>query len=261
MTIKLPEDAKSVNPNAITDGIQLPFIHGFFYWVNGKREMSELANASYYGGWFGNDDIHEAAVNEFGAGPKVELVTRMGNQGEYAAYCTRSLTLVPVRTRKRWTDGKSHSQTLCLVGIKEKNLWKQWGPIVITAKGYSTDRLEKAFKMWDAETKEARAKVAPGVPSWFFWSAIGTFGEHQDEMVGKFKQSPITPITAFVPQITPELMEILYVGDETARYISDLSSASEEWATDKKWLKSEEKLIEPEQHTDAPPPDEDDLPF
>jgi len=258
-TISLPEGANEVNPNAVTDGVQLPFIHGFFYWKNGKRELAELNNASYYGGWFGNDDIHEAAVNAFGAGPKVELVTQMGNDGEYAAYCTRSLTLVPVRTRKRWTDGKSHTQTLCVVGIKEEGKWKQWGPIVITAKGYSTDRLEKAFKLWDMETKEVRAEIAPGVPSWFFWSAIGTFGEHVDEMVGKYKQSPITPITAFVPKITKKLMESLYVGDETARYISDLSSASEDWATDKKWLKSEEKLLEKEpKYSDSP---EEESPF
>ena len=261
--IKLPESAKAVNPNAVTDGVQLPFVHDFFYWINGDKRLAELKNASHYGGWFSNDDLHEAAVDEFGAGPSVELLTRSGDDGEYAVYGTRNLTIVPIRTRKRWTD-RSHTQTLCLIGLKTEDGWKPWGAAVLTAKGYSTDRFTKSLKMWDNMTKDARKEVG-GAPSWFFWASIGTHGKYHEEMVGKVKQSPITPIEAFIPpkeKITAKLMEKLYIGDEAAEYVSVLYNDSEEWAKDPKWLKNEEKILEKEpQYSELPPLDEDDLPY
>jgi hypothetical protein len=244
MTINLPEDVTPVNPTATTDGIQLPFTAPLFWWNNGSKQLKQVGGVSYFGGWQGSNDLVETAMAEYGALPDGFTVEeRTGNDGEYVVYACRALTVVPIKTRKRWKDNRSHSQTLCLMAKKENNERLVWGPVVLSAKGYATDRLSKAIQSWVMHTREVREKIAPNVPAWYFWSALGTFGEHSEEMVGGGKQSPITPIKAYLPEITEKLMENLYVGSETARHISELEKKSQEWANDEKWLTGTEKLV------------------
>ncbi|MBT7072377.1 MAG: hypothetical protein HN975_15970 [Anaerolineae bacterium] len=245
--IQLPDDVKAINPNPEADGIQLPFVAPVFWWKNGDKRMSHDNGVQYFGGWEGNeDDIRDAMIENGELPEDFVLDSRMGNEGAYSVYSRRSLTVVPIKARKRWVDSRSHSQTLCLLGLpKEGGGFKVWGTIVLTAKGYATDRLSEAIKAWTVHTKPMRLEHAPNVPSWYFWQALGTSGEFVEESVGKSIKSNITPISAFLPKMNKELLEKVYVGNDLARKISELEEQAKEWATDKRWLKNETEETAP----------------
>ena len=248
MTIKLPKNVTAINPNPENDGIQLPFTAPVFWWANGDKKMKQVGGVQYYGGWNGNDDDVETAVSENGALPDGFLLeVRTGNDGDYAVYSSRTVTVVPIKARKRWKDGRSHSQTLCLLAVKNGDVREAWGPVVLSAKGYTTDRLTKAFASWVSHVRDVRAKIAPDVPAWYFWQAIGTIGDYEEEVVGKVKKSPITPVKCYLPKITEKVLETLYVGDETAAMLSSLSEQAQEWASDKGWIEGKEiEVVEDE---------------
>lgn len=271
MTIELPQDVIPVNPTATTDGIQLPFTAPLFWWNNGNKQMKQLGGVSYFGGWQGSQDVVETALHEYGSLPEGFTVeSRTGNDGDYVVYACRAVTVVPVRTRKRWKDNRSHSQTLCLLATKDESGERvSWGPIVLSGKGYATDRLSKAIQSWVMHSREVRDKLAPNVPAWYFWCAYGSYGEFVEEIVGSGKQSPITPIRAYLPKMTDDLLTKLYVGEDLARAISEYESQSKEWAEDEKWLTGNEKLVTPPQNVQnakdhswqMEQPEEDEFPY
>jgi len=247
-TIQLPDGVTAVNPNPESEGIKLPFTAPVLWWVNGKKDLKELGGVKYFGGWAGSDDDIELAVNEYGPLPDgFVLETHNGRSGEYAVYSKRNIITVIIKTRTRWLTGdngkaRSHSQTLALLGKKnDQGQFVSWGPVVLSAKGYITDRLKKSMDEWQRHTAKIRSEVAPGVPSWYFWSSFGTFGERNGEMVGGGQNtSEITPPMAYCPEMSADLLRNLYVGGETAKMISDLAEQAREWATDKRWIKGKE---------------------
>ena len=263
MNIQLPSDIKVINPNPEGEGVQLPFIAPLFWWKNGDKRMSQIGGVQYFGGWESNEEDITAAVAENGQLPDDFVPdSRMGNDGAYQVYSRRSLTVAPIKTRRRWVDGRSHSQTLVLLGVKrEGGGFDAWGCAVLTAKGYATDRLSKAITAWNTHTSAVRKEIAPGVPSWYFWQAIGTFGDFKEESVGSKVKNAITPIEAYLPTMTADLLKSLYVGDDAARLISELSEKAQEWATDKRWLKNEKEEEDAETEYSPVQLEEQDFPF
>jgi hypothetical protein len=156
---------------------------------------------------------------------EVTISSRDG--GEFSAYTTRNIVVAPIGKRLSWLHegrryasyiegGRRHMQVLAyLADVHTENGAKEikpWGPVVLTAKGYQARNLLEAFVTWEKVTSAIRQKVAPGVPAWCFYMSVGTFGkERQAINVGKpGAQSPITPITAFIPEhLSDELVESL----------------------------------------------------
>ncbi len=247
MNIQLPSDIKAVNPNPEGEGIQLPFSAPLFWWKNGDSRMSQLGGVQHFGGWESEEKDIVAASAENGELPDDFVYdSRVGKEGTYQVCARRNLTIVPIKTRRRWIE-RSHSQTLVLIGLKrDGGGFDVWGTAVLTAKGYSSARLTSSFDAWDKHTRDTRKEIAPGVPSFYFWQATGTFGDFKEETVGSKKKNAITPIQAYLPEMSAGLLQSLYVGDETARLMSELSDQAQEWATDKRWLKNEKDDVLPE---------------
>ena len=78
--------------------------------------------------------------------------------------------------------------------------------------------------------------------------ALGTFGkERQAVNVGKpGAQSPITPVTAYIPErFTEEMMTNLYVGNEIAAVMADLQDQAGDWLN--AWRQN---VVEPEEYAE-----------
>jgi hypothetical protein len=232
------------------DTAELPFPAVFIWALNGQASYKSQAGALYYGGWAcKSNDLQITADQQGLALPlnwqPVTISSRDG--GEFAAHTTRHIVVAPIGKRLSWLhEGKRHSAYLeggrrhlqvlaYLADVRSADGGKEispWGAVVLTAKGYQARNLLDAFTKWERATAQVRRKVAPGVPAWCFYMSIGTFGKDRHAVkVGKpGAQSPITPISAFVPeQITDEMIESLFVGNETAARMADLQDQAAEW--------------------------------
>ena len=238
-------------------GIELPFHAPVLWVVNGDARMRQANNALYFGGWAGKmTDIQEAQrnwdVNFLPHGfTEGEIVPGQG--AAFPAYLTRSLLVAPIGLRTSWIGQgqarhdhyepgyRQHVQALVFVGAREKGGMVPWGPVVLSAKGYQAGNITKAFKDWEKHTSAIRKTVAPGIPAWCFYLAIGTFGKDRVAIqVGKNSQSPITPISAYLPENLDEAtMESLFVTEEVAEEMATYLADAGEWLN--AWGKASEK--------------------
>ena len=232
-------------------GIMLPFIAPTLWALNGKAELRQIGGAQYFGGWAANrDDIEDALqqnkLDWLPGSMKRETFVVKGDK-EIEVYTSRGVLVAPIGLRKAWltddgrrlpayTEGvraRQHAQALVLLAGKDKEgIIHPWGPAVLSAKGYQATNLLDALGAWDKHTKSIRRQIAPNVPAWCFYLAIGTFGnERKGVMVGKNgAQSSITPIGPYLPEtITPETMEALFVGQETAAEMAIYLADAREW--------------------------------
>jgi len=237
-------------------GIELPFHAPVLWVVNGAANQRQANNALFYGGWAGKmTDIQEAQRNwlvEFVPSGFVESEI-FPEQGEsFPAFLTRSLFVAPIGLRVGWIGpgqtryakyepgARQHVQALVFVGSREKTgATVPWGPAVLSAKGYQAGNITKAFKDWEKHTAAIRKSVAPGIPAWCFYLAIGTFGKDRTAIqVGKNSKSPITPIGAYLPEkIDESTLESLFVGEEVAEEMATYLADAAEWLN--AWAKPE----------------------
>lgn len=257
---------------------ELPFPVVYVWALNGQASYKVQGGALYYGGWAcKSQDLHQATDQQGISLPinwqEVTISSRDG--GEFDAYTTRNIVVAPVGKRLSWLQegrryaayvegGRRHLQVLAYLaevnngsGVKE---FKPWGAVVLTAKGYQARNLLEAFTRWEKVTSPFRQRVAPGVPAWCFYMSVGTFGkERQAVNVGKpGAQSPITPITAFIPEhLNNELVESLFVGNEVASKMVALQDQAAEWLT--AWKES--SPTEPIEELELGLPQEDELSF
>jgi hypothetical protein len=232
------------------DTAELPFPAAFVWALNGQVSYKSQGGALYYGGWAcKSHDLQITADQQNLALPlnwqPVTISSRDG--GEFPAFTTRHIVVAPFCKRLSWLfdgkryaayieGGRRHLQVIAyLADVHTTDGQKEispWGPVVLTAKGYQARNLLDAFTKWDKATTHIRRKIALGVPAWCFYMSIGTFGKNRQAInVGKpGAQSPITPISAYIPeQITNELVESLFVGNETAAKMADLQDQAAEW--------------------------------
>jgi hypothetical protein len=260
------------------DVVDLPFPVVYVWALNGQTGYKSQGGALYYGGWASKaEDLQTVADQQALPIPnewkQVTIASRDG--GEFEAYTTRSLIVAPIGRRESWLQdgrrsstymdgGRRHIQVLAYMaeasGTNGSKNFTPWGPVVLTAKGYQARNLLDAFARWDKATSQIRHKVAPGVPAWCFYLSMGTFGKDRQAMnVGKpGAQSPITPISAYVPErFTEELMNNLFVGSEVAVIMADLQDQASQWL--KAW--DETTLIEHYEDTENGFGADEEIPF
>lgn len=239
----------STNMN-VGGGIQLPFNTIYPFWYNGDKRNQRMAQnspAEYFGGWVFEgaqlDALCQTETRNVPAGLYRDTFTARDGTS-FPAYFGRHLLLATIGTRTAWREndnGKMSSKTQVLSYLAEKveSQIVPWGSVVLTASGWQTKELQNALKSWDNKLKPALKLFAPGVPSWFFYMSLGTFGDQrQEKMVGPVgSQSPIVPIQAYVPATIDEAtLTRLFVGEDIAAVLAGLSDEAQEWlhAWDKK---------------------------
>jgi hypothetical protein len=262
------------------DVVDLSFPVVYIWALNGQASYKSQGGALYYGGWACKAEDLQAISNqsELSIPADWKLVTIASRDGgEFEAYTARSLIVAPIGKRESWlVDGKRsseyieggrrHLQVLAYMAEgRGENGSKQfipWGPVVLTAKGYQARNLLDAFARWNKATAQIRWKVAPGIPAWCFYMALGTFGrERQSVNVGKpGAQSPITPIGAYVhDHFSEELISNLFVGNEVAAVMAELQDQAADWL--KAWREPSIAEAETESEPAAVFPQEEDIPF
>lgn len=253
MSINLDQSlAEALNQGMNMGGaLTLPFPAPTLWVVNGNAQLKQLGGAQYFGGWAANrEDIDEARQQNKvdwlpSAFHEEEIVTK-DNQ-TLLVYTARNILCAPIAMRRAWVteEGKrtaaypegqkarQHVQVLAyLAGKADTNsLAAAWGPVVLSAKGFQANNLMDSFTAWNKHTQTLRRKIAPGVPAWCFYLAIGTFGERKTAMVGKSgAQSPITPISAFLPtDLTEQTLEKLFVQNDIAGAMGVYLGDAAEW--------------------------------
>lgn len=270
------------------DTIELPFPVFYAWSLNGQtgyKSQAKSAPALYYGGWAAKSEDVQAVAEQGGMQPPTGWVqavidTREGR--ELSIYAARSVVVAPVGKRESWllpdnrrtpkyTEGaRRHVQALAYMAEKQgangSAKFIPWGPVVLTAKGYQAKNLLNAFTAWEKASSGIRFKIAPGVPAWCFFLALGTFGtERVAENVGKTgAQSPITPITAYIPEkLSDETMESLFVGEDLAGVMAELQDQAREWLD--AWKEPVEAAPAQGENDDffvgGPTPSDDEIPF
>lgn len=265
--------ANTIKDSTAEEGVRLPFPVAVLRWLNGQASLKKSADPTYFGGWSASADNMDELIAQSGIGlhsafAKTSLVNNDG--GEYQAYISRSITVAICAKRKQWIEGKgSHIQILALAAElnQDKKAFTAWAPVMLTAKGYSALRIEQALSQWDSATAAARREFASGMPSQFFWAAIGTFGnEPTFESVGKGQKSAITPCKLWLPkEFNDAIITRHFVGKDNMAKMADLAKQSEDWR--KAWADKAgtDKPSAPDNFTpgNEPPIDvsADDIPF
>jgi hypothetical protein len=253
MTIQLDDDTLQAFQGTMqTSGsIELPFPVPYIWIINGDPKLKELGGPQAFGGWqVEAEKMLEAGMTYSSNEPPAGFIRKdvTSTDGKVTdSFLTRSVIVAPIDFRKSWfmkTPGglvqrsadyfegsRQHAQALVYLAGKKDGVFQPWGPAVLSAKGWQVKNLLKAFESWNKATATARQKVAPGVPAWFFYLAIGTFGtEVNTVMVGGNAKSPITPIGAYIPdKVTEAQIESLFVGQEVANEMVLLKKDAQEW--------------------------------
>ncbi len=251
MTIEIPEEIGNRLSEGMAGegGAQLPFLAPVLWIVNGNLRLKSVGGAQYFGGWATNQEDIDSAAESLGknipAGLTADEMTSKDGK-PFSVYTARAVIVAPIAVRTSWTarDGgmrmhdyfpgaRHHGQALVYLASKEGQKYTPWGPAVLSAKGFQVKNLMSAFDVWNKATLGIRRKVAPKVPAWCFYLAIGTFGQEAKQvMVGAASsQSPITPIGPFLPEsgVTEELLVRLFVGQEVAAEMADLLEQAQDW--------------------------------
>lgn len=277
------ETAAALNQTSIvaSGAIELPFPAPYLWVINGDARLKTTGDARYFGGW-ATDAEKMAEISliyggtESPAGWLREEIVAESNKS-LDCYLTRSVLCAPIDLRKSWfvmaTGGsvsrspdyfagsRQHVQALVwLAGKSADGKITPWGPAVLSAKGFQAKNLLQSFADWTHQTESLRRKIAPGVPAWCFYLAIGTFGkERKTKMVGASgAQSPITPIGAYIPDhLTEETLESLFVGQEIASEMVRAKQDAAEWL--QAWGTPSPKPAGQAAPQAALPPDESDF--
>jgi hypothetical protein len=277
--------AKKLDDNMRAGGsVELPFPVVYAWTLTGQASYKSAGGPLYFGGWAAKaDGVHAVVESQhinIPAGWELRTLAPKDG-GEFEAYLARSLVVAPLGKRSSWLydgrrypeyveGGRRHLQVLCYLAERQgengKAKFIPWGPVVLTAKGYQARNVLDAFARWDKATAQLRRKVAPGVPAWCFYFALGTFGKDRQAVnVGKpGAQSPITPITAWIPEgMNEDTMRLLFVGNDVAAQMADYAEQAAEWLG--AWSQpvvEGQPLVEPE-YTDPPEnwAPEEDVPF
>jgi len=246
---ELPQEFSDAMKDSMQgERVELPFTAPIVWWLNGKAHYKALGGAAYFGGWASNVDDLEQAASEMGVEipPDFKQVTLSNNEGkEYEASTSRAIAVAVIAKRQQWVvddttgKGRGHTNILAYMAEKKDNKLIPWGPVVISGKGLSGRFITDALAEWDKASRAARHQHANGLPPWFFFVPIGTFGDKPvTRMVGKIQQSPVTPCALYQPQggINEKVLQNWFVGEEIAGVMVDLKQQASEWLAE--WNKA-----------------------
>ena len=224
------------------DGVRLPFKAPFVWWKNGEKREQRGGGVPYFGGWAITAD--ELVTIELAAPEGFKLDTWVGDNGEYEVWASRTVGIAPIAKRTKWVlndkgDGRSKLHILAILGSWDADAkqYLAYGPAVISASGMATKYLMQALKKFEADTAAARKQYAGNLPASLFYAPVGTFGDAVFEMVGKENKSAITPpALGPIGDVTPQLLQALYIGANSANEAADYKQQAQEWLA--AWPKS-----------------------
>lgn len=253
------------------EGIRLPFPAPVVWWKNGDKKLKQIGGVEYYGGWA----VNVEELDNLGVQPPEgwTAATWTGRENDFDVFCNRFLGFAPIVKRSKWektTDDqgnvKGNRSTLHVLGIaatwdKDAAQFVAYGPVVLSAKSWTAKYLTDALKEWERVSKDAREKLAGGLPANFFYAPIGTFGSEPNvQLVGKApNQSPVTPpAVKAIENWNGATLQAMYIG-------ADMISAAMEWKRDaQEWVdawKSDGKKDGKNGNGALPEPDGMDIPF
>lgn len=222
----------------------LPFPAPIFYVVNGKPESQGSVPTTKFGGWATDAE----KLDQILAGAKVPSFLTVANFNSnsgpaFRVYTSRALVVSIACWRSSWISkdkrrtpeyaegSRRHIQALGVVAVPGDNGFEIWSNVILSAKGLQAKKLLIAIEDWSRHTAVIRAKLAPGIPAFMFYCAMGTFGpEPVIEMVGSGTQkSPITPIVVLQKDIDKAGLEKIYGGETLLDRINELQKSSNQW--------------------------------
>lgn len=244
------EDLNQTGANIGMSHDSLPFPCPVFYVINGQAAyQNNPVKSLFYGGWAVDSAKYQGVLAQTQRKPHTLLqpasVSSRGGKN-IDIFTSRLLLVSPAATRTAWLskdnktrypdyqDGtRRHVQLLCVLADKGPSGYIQWGPAVLSAKGFQAKKLLGFLDDWSKHTVEARTKFAAGVPAFMFYMGVGTSSAQREvEMVGSGSQtSPITPMSVYKPTITAEVLEKLYGGDALLQEIKRLQAAAASWVS------------------------------
>jgi hypothetical protein len=250
MPLDLPESQIDLDTGGSTE---LPFPTPAFWVMNGNAALKQVGGAHYFGGWACSSEKLQAPMDFWESDnmtfpiPGFEETEVDIAQGTLPVYTSRSLLICPMGIRQYSTmeingydrrvapftpGARPGLQVLGLLGFVSDKTVYPWAPVLLSPKGYQVNHVQKAISTWKAALAPVLKKAGVAASAFpYFWMQIGTFGqERKQEMVGKNKKQPITPITCLVPDdLNASNIERRYVGREIAEWMNDLADQAHEW--------------------------------
>ena len=263
---QFPQEAADTVRNSQESLIGLPFPTLVWYIKNGQPAAKTIGGVGYTGGLACGDlpqsgltliDVWgvEKDVIELFKDRIIENVNQDGNP--YETVEMQVLEIVPIVSRKRFVEGRSHTQVLAFLKLP--------GDIVsfalISARGYQSSILIDELGKVASGTAGAR-KAIGNPPTSFFWHKIGMPSKPEFRPVGKAATSLITPVHAV---ISNEDLRACYIGNELAVLMGETTARDEVKIWKDAWNKPDQNqpTQENNQRPSGPRPYQpaDDIPF
>lgn len=262
--------------NPASSFVRLPFDVPIWYWKHGDANI-DAGSIAHFGRWnCGVEEYDQIAQVANIATPKhIENRVKKDQRGvpksgeNYRVYASRVLVFAVIASRSRWffnkSTGKNNSHVQILAHLFAKDdqgIVKPTIPVVLSAKVLASGALENAQAKWFDHIRS----FGPNIPPMYFYMAVGTFGE-ESKFSGAHGTSTI-PELYIKKDLTAESLP--FVGNPTARKMSELKLNAQDWLNDQDWLNpSQGNQQQPPQDRQtayqqpAPAPSEDDseIPF
>ena len=256
--------------------VQLPFANLRLSWHNGNPAVAATEGVKHYGGWQSGserflEDLQALAIDAI---PGIVENTWIDRDGEfYQAFGTRSIYAAPILARDDWWDEYDQKRSknvkrhrvdflvMLALYIKEKKILTPLCPAVLSASGYAASAILTAFKDFAKDTAEARKTFAPDIPEMLFYTPIGTFGN--ERIIKPAGDSSYVPCQFNKQSWDEKWLNFLFVGDEIAQYMIELSTQAAEWMADTHAANPQKQEVQavPPRSDDGYPPQPPDQPF
>lgn len=270
----VPQEYQEQFKGSMSDnkGVKLPFPAPTLWWMNGNaafKNTKEIEDARRFGGFgISKEDIEEQGIPAAQTWKLHDLTNTKGDQ--YAAYLCRTAWVAPIARRFAWfeNEGKWRSSLniLAYLAIMDANKkFTPYGAVILSAKSFTGNALDKCFKDFATKTAELRGDTLTN----FFFHPIGTWGNEVklEEIKGKGgASSTITPPQLYIPKdgYTAEHLQQWFVPNALPEVLADMrdyKANAQEWLDDWKNRKNDKQNGNGHDVNAELAAAEDDLPF
>jgi hypothetical protein len=241
-SFSFPQEAASAIKNAQETVVGLPFPLTVWYIKNGSPQAKAIGGTAYTGGW-ACGDIPQAGLTlvdykgedrdlaELFEERVIENVNQEGNA--YETVELQALEVAPFLHRRRFVEGRSHTQVLALLRLPGEIV----SMCMLSARGYQSGIVLDEIGKVASGTAVARKELGNPPPA-LFWHKIGMPSKPDFRSVGKAATSLITPVKAV---ISNENLEECYIGDELALVIAETIGMEEVLIWRDAWSKANQQ--------------------
>ena len=200
----------------------LPFETLVWYIKNGKTNARNIGGVEYTGGLatssLSDCDFQVMTITgdikDVNSAFTDDTKVNINSTGQsYFATDQQTITIAPVTHRKRWVEGRSHTQVLCLQDLIPGEGIYCWA--ILSARGYQSSILLDALSGVASGTNAERKDLG-NPPINFFWHVVGMPAIPEFRPVGKRETSIITPVKA---GIFNNDLRSAYIGNDLAKEI------------------------------------------